>query len=54
MKAEIYGDDKEAVDKIVALVNTTGFPIETVGPLTGAREAEARLWGFIKQMVSVF
>jgi predicted dinucleotide-binding enzyme len=52
-KAEIFSDDKEALNKVVALVNTTGFPIQTVGPLVGGREAEVRLWEHIKRIVSV-
>lgn len=50
-KAELYSDDAEALTKAKELVEGAGYPVGKTGPLVGAREAEAKLWEFIKPMV---
>ena len=36
-------DDKEALDRVVALIQSTGYPIGKSGPLVGARDDEVAL-----------
>ena len=49
--AQLWSDDKEALDRVIALIQSTGYPIGKTGPLVGARDDEVALQKWALQNV---